>query len=381
MTAEHAPDRQNTFDLLRLVAALLVLVSHSYVLSQAPIPGVANRHVEPFAHLTGDTLGAIGVSIFFGLSGFLIAGSWVAAPRFGTFFAKRALRLLPAVIVAGFLTAFVLGPIVTHDTLGTYFTDGRPYAYVLKSSTLFVHGMELPRVFDINELPFEVNGSLWTLPVEAGCYVLAAILGAVALLRRPWALFALAALLVITTTPIVDAGHLLKDLRGNAGVTFDIEIVLRLVAQFVLGMALWSVRDRLALRWWPLALLLVPWIAAWHTSWEGAAAIPLVGYGVLALGHRLPLGLNVLTKPGDVSYGLYIYAFPVQQTVEQLWHPSAGGMSLLAFPITYALAFASWRLVEAPALTLKRRLQGGRQTDPRVPADATPAEAVASAHW
>ena len=348
--------RDNNFDVLRLVAALLVMVSHSYVLAQLPIPGVANRHLEPFAHLTGDTLGAVGVSIFFGLSGFLIAGSWQTAPRLRTFFAKRALRLMPAVVVAGVVTAFVLGPIVTHASLGAYFGDSDPYLYVLKSATLAVHNMHLPLVFDINDLPYEVNGSLWTLPVEAGCYVLAALLGAVMLLRRPRALLGLAALLILITTPIVDAGHLLKELRGNAGITFDIVVLLRLVAQFVGGLALWSLRDRLPLRWWPLAGLAVVWAATWHTGWEAAAAIPLIGYGVLVLGHRTPRWIGVLTRRGDVSYGLYIYAFPVQQLVGQLWHPPAGLMTLEALPITYALAFVSWRLVEAPALALKRRL-------------------------
>ena len=89
---------------------------------------------------------------------------------------------------------------------------------------------------------------------------------------------------------------------------------------------------------------------------DGVTGILAVGYGVLVLAFRTPAELRRVTAPGDVSYGMYVYAFPVQQAVVHVWGPglSPAGLFLLAYPITYALALVSWRLIERPALDLKR---------------------------
>jgi peptidoglycan/LPS O-acetylase OafA/YrhL len=99
----------------------------------------------------------------------------------------------------------------------------------------------------------------------------------------------------------------------------------------------------------------------------------LFAYGTLVLAFRTPAGLRRVAAPGDVSYGVYVYAFPVQQSLWALWGSglSPGVMFAIAAPITYLLALLSWRLIERPALRLKRR---GRRPQ-RAPAPA-PAEAV-----
>src|SRR6185312_8540842 len=101
--AQGVSSRRNNFDVLRLAGALMVLVSHCYALT---------GRVEPLATLTGQTLGDLGVTVFFAISGFLIAKSWVDDPALVRFVIKRGLRLLPALIVAVILTALIVGPIV-----------------------------------------------------------------------------------------------------------------------------------------------------------------------------------------------------------------------------------------------------------------------------
>ena len=161
-------DRDNNFDVLRLVAATLVLVSHCF-----PLTG----HEEPFGALTGVTLGEVGVVMFFAMSGFLIAKSWTDEPDPGRYFRKRALRLLPALVVAVAFTTLVLGPLFTSLPLSDYLTDAETWWYLIRASLLVTIAGELPGVYDDNVFPDAVNGSLWTLPLEAGCYVMIAVLG------------------------------------------------------------------------------------------------------------------------------------------------------------------------------------------------------------
>ena len=76
---------------------------------------------------------------------------------------------------------------------------------------------------------------------------------------------------------------------------------------------------------------------------------------VIVFAFRTPASLRRTTAPGDVSYGIYVYAFPVQQSVAAIW-PGIDPLVMfaIAFPVTYGLAFLSWRIVERPALALKR---------------------------
>jgi len=88
---------------------------------------------------------------------------------------------------------------------------------------------------------------------------------------------------------------------------------------------------------------------------DEAAGVVAVAFAVLAFAFRTPAWLRRLTALGDVSYGIYVYAFPVQQSVAAIW-PGIDPLVMfaIAFPVTYGLAFLSWRLIERPALALKR---------------------------
>ena len=114
--AERVGSRRNNFNALRLIAALMVLVSHCFALT---------NHTEPLGSISGETLGELGVSIFFAISGFLIARSWCDDPVIGRFLLKRALRLIPALVVAVLVTALVVGPLVTVLSPSGYFGSTR----------------------------------------------------------------------------------------------------------------------------------------------------------------------------------------------------------------------------------------------------------------
>jgi peptidoglycan/LPS O-acetylase OafA/YrhL len=358
-----SPSRANVFDVLRLLAALAVLLSHCYALT---------GRADPFGERTGATLGELGVSVFFAISGFLVARSWASQPALAVYAAKRALRLLPGLIVAVWLTALVLGPLVTTLPLGDYLTTPQTWIYPLRSSVLITFHGQLPGVFEDNPLPDAVNGSLWTLPVEAFAYGIVAVLGVLALVRRGPVLLALLVALLAAQTPWVDLVSYLPAAARNTAAGANTHIVLQLLTTFVAGSALFALRDRVRLSWWVALALCGAWVLSWKTEWWPVLAALFVPYAVLVLAYRLPRSLNVLARPGDVSYGVYVYAFPVQQTVV-LASPkiAPAGMAAFAIPITYALALASWRLVERPALDLKKRL-APRSLEPRTEAPGSP---------
>lgn len=344
-----ATQRHNNYDVLRLVAAVLVIVSHAFALSGRAEPAV------PFTH---DTLGFDGVLIFFAISGILITRSWQTDPRFLAFAWKRALRILPGLFVACVVTAYVIVPLFSSWSLPDYLRSLRPVRYVLMNTFMLIDH-DLPGVFPTNPLSTP-NGSLGTLPVEVKAYVVLALIGtAVATQRRVWAVVsALLAVAVMVASPFFGIATPHK--------------VVHLFGVFV-GASVISLLGR-RVRLHPTGLFgaIAGWIASYHVPFAlmvglQAACVP---YAVGYLGRHGLGRLRFLTRPGDVSYGLYIYAFPVQQSIVALLAPtrSPGLVIALSLPVTYALAYASWRLVERPALGWKRLLarpSGG--TDPVAP--------------
>jgi peptidoglycan/LPS O-acetylase OafA/YrhL len=367
--AERHRRAANNFDLLRLFAAGCVLFTHSFALTATK---------EPDWTRTGLDGGSLGVLIFFSISGFLVARSWAYDPRLLYFCAKRALRLLPALVVCLLVTALVLGPLITTAPTSTYLQSPATKKYILDNATLQTN-YGLPGVFgDVpNRFPTIVNGSLWTLPLEAKAYFLIAVLGclgAVVMRRRPWLVAATAVffglILIDSIRNAVPLGNrvvaMLADIQAGAPVIHQARLgsyvsLTRYVAAFVIAAALFAIAPRVTLRWRYVAALTVIWIASVVVG--GRAPFVLAAwfapYVVVTIAYRTTHIIKLPARAGDYSYGVYIYAFPVQQTIAQVLSPSSGWlMFAVATPITLALAALSWRFVEAPALTFKQRLAG-----------------------
>ena len=351
--SDRSGSRDNVFDVLRLAAAMAVLLSHCY-----PLTG----RDEPVARVVGETLGDLGVSVFFAISGFLVARSWASQPHLRPFAAKRALRLLPALIICVWLLALVLGPLSTTLSPSTYLTTPQTWIYPLRSSVLITFAGRLPGVFEQNPFPAAVDGSLWTLPLEACCYVMVAVLGALALLHRRALLAAAVVIGLVALSPPIDVASHLPGGGGNTVAGGNVQIVLHLVVVFLIGSLLFAARDVVRLSWWVVAALALAWVLAWKSSWVTVAASLFVAYAIFVIAYRAPVALNALTRPGDVSYGVYVYAFPVQQSVALAWKGATPfGMLVIAGPVTYVLGLVSWRLVESRALALKGRVVGTSQ--------------------
>ena len=345
-TIAHAwASGRNHFNILRLVAAWLVIYGHAW-----PITGsMGGDLIGKFT--TIKFAGAVAVDVFFVVSGFLIAASLQRNSVRG-YLASRALRIVPALVVCVALTVFVLGPLLT--TAPDYWRAPGTWRYLWSNATLWRAEFFLPGVF--STLPqTAVNGSLWTLPVEARLYLLllaASLLGALNAKRYlvPW-LLALggAAAFAWWRAPLPE--WLSNDIWC--------------VAFFITGTALWLYRDRVRLSWLPVVALLIACALLRGTTWFVLPYFALVSYGTLWLAFA-PTPARMAHH--DLSYGLYLYGWPAAQIVQTFSPGTPWHNVLWATALGLTLAALSWFLVERPALHLKRRF--GTRTPEASPAKA-----------
>ena len=325
--------RDNNLDLLRLIAAFAVLVSHAWPIALGP---QAN---EPLIIATGLTLGMWAVIVFFGLSGFLITGSYQRNPDPAHFFARRARRLLPGLIVCLLVSVFGVGALVTSSTLGEYFADFRTWRFLVVNASLLGFQSDLPGVFAANPYP-SVAGSIWTLPYEAMCYAAVLGMGLTGVLARRG-----------TGTVALIATILLAMWAIKIGETLPTR-ALRLAElgmPFAIGGLFWIWRDRVVLH--PVVLVGLISIAI---LLHGTFVQPVIFGGVIVYGTLL-LGFGRwflrVRLPGDYSYGVYIYAFPVQGLMVHVFDSQTPIQNIaLSLPITLGLAILSWHYVEKPWL-------------------------------
>lgn len=345
-----ATGRDNNFNLIRAVAAVAVLVSHAYPIALGP------GNEDPIRHVVGYSMGSIAVYAFFVISGFLIAQSYERTSTRTRFVVARFLRLWPGLIVSILAVAFLLGPVVTTLPVGTYLSDPGTWAFTLRNITLLSVQFELPGVYQ--QLPYTaVEGSIWTLLYEVLCYVGVFVLGVLGLLKRPMAMAGVfvAFLALYLGVRIADVG--LHPKLAN---------LITLALPFGVGTAFYIWRDRLPLTLWGvLGLGLAAW-AAKGTVLYGPVFSVALGYAVFWAAY-IPGGiLRAYNRLGDYSYGIYIYAFPLQGFAVWLWGPQTPLTNMaLSLPMVLIPSILSWHLVEKPSLALRGKLADRLQPRPR----------------
>jgi peptidoglycan/LPS O-acetylase OafA/YrhL len=168
--ASASGNRDNNFNLIRILAAIAVLISHCFVLS------TGDPEAEPLRSELGMTLGSIAVDIFFVTSGFLVTASILRSRSIVDFTCARVLRIFPGLFAMLLLTVFLMGTALTTLPWLEYISSPGVYAYALKCGSL-VTGVSylLPGVFSENPYRGAVNGSLWTMPYEIRMYAIVAL--------------------------------------------------------------------------------------------------------------------------------------------------------------------------------------------------------------
>ena len=348
MTAQ--PDRHNNFDALRVMAALMVVHGHGWLLAGGPNPG-----------LWGVPFSRVGLDVFFSISGMLVTGSWERTPCLKTFLAKRALRIFPGLILCVVLTLAVIGPLATTLPVGAYVTSSETWRYL--SNIALFQELSLPGVFGDLQEGGAVNGSLWSLLPEFLCYLTVPLFAIVRRGPREWLLAAAAFLCGAVSL------YLFEGARAPALSLYhlDVKYALAEAPFFLVGGLLQLLTQRFGEELWRADLCLLFLTANYAvSSWFDWWNLPLewfsLPYMVICFGRMSLPVLRRAGRFGDLSFGLYLYAFPIQQLVLATM-PGDRYPVLTCVALTIPVAWLSWHLVEAPALRHKPR------TEPSAPAE------------
>jgi peptidoglycan/LPS O-acetylase OafA/YrhL len=347
-------DRANNFTLLRLLAALGVLYGHSYVLSLG-VKGGEDPISNFLISFWGESLGAVAVDLFFVTSGFLVTASYIQRQSLIAFIEARVLRIYPGLIVAVLFCVFVVGAVATNESLINYLSSPSVWSY-LKHNITLVNGIQfdLPSVFVSNPYPVSVNGSLWTLPVEVWMYFWIAVLGSLSLLKGEKAFNAIFIICCLLYAQSLNNNFYIAGNPRNAQLTL----------LFFSGAFFYVNRSKIPLGIFGLITLCIAVYLT--TGYQFSAFIKAVcfAYLVLLISLHPSVRLPSIDRWGDISYGLYIYAFPVQQTIAYLIPQLRPiNMFLISTIITIIFAMLSWRFIEKPALQMKGKIQFRRNLD------------------
>jgi peptidoglycan/LPS O-acetylase OafA/YrhL len=339
-----ASRRNNNFNLIRMLAATAVLVSHSYPLSWG------STAVEPLSNVLGISLGELAVITFFCVSGFFISMSRERAPSNIDFFSARFLRIYPGLSMALLLAVFMIGITFTTRAVPDYLSNGKTYSYLSNNLLLFNMKFQLPGLFQDNPYP-GINGSLWTLFYEVMLYVLVGVLGALSFFgtSKRFLGFLMVYFVVYLGFKLLGIHTTLTEELHRMRFFFTWSF------PFVIGMALYRYRNNVELRPVWLVPLLIVAASALHTAYFFEGLVLAWTYLIFYLGFSTHSFFDRYNQLGDYSYGVYIYAFPVQ---EILAHQFKGieplVMMALTFPVALIAAVLSWHLLEKPCMSMRR---------------------------
>jgi peptidoglycan/LPS O-acetylase OafA/YrhL len=340
----------NNFDLIRLIAASTVIVTHSYALT-------GKGHSDPLGDITSGALSFshLAVAIFFTVSGYLITQSAFTTKTWKGYMWRRFLRIWPGLITVLFLTSFVLGPIVTSKKLIEYFTDSLTFNHLL-SSLLYIKSYDLPGVFETNPVR-GVNGSLWTLSYEFTLYIVVILSFKAGMLKDRKTLLTIWIFMFIFR---IFLGH--KYFWYNYSIVYLLNQNMMYLYEwsfyFLSGMIFFMYVEKLKPQTWIFLVLIMAYIIfAWKQSSDTLRILNyvVVLYSLFYFSFKKS-AFPKLSEWGDFSYGMYIYAFPIQQSIVHFTNNNISIFQLttLTFFCTLPFAVLSWLLIEKKALSFKK---------------------------
>ncbi len=339
---------KNNFDFQRLIFAGFVLFTHAYALS-------GKSTMDFFGIWTNDQipLSYIGVRGFFVLSGYLILQSLDRSKNLIDYYWKRVLRLFPGLAFVLVLTVLLGFFAYQHPTL-SYWANKEVWTYFPNNFSLYRLQMEISGVFEGNPHSSTINGSLWTICYEFTMYMLLSGL----IIFRKFPKFRTAFLGVSTLAFGIGMVFFTQELLPYAFFINAARLV-ELGTFFLFGSFLASIKfENFKYKDWLTAgSFVVMGIALYFEVYLRGFQFFTIGFITLGLGLKSTPYINTIGKKiGDLSYGLYIFGFPVQQALVYYFHLDYLSLLLLSIPITMALAWVSWHLIEKRALKFKKTL-------------------------
>ena len=367
--SQHLQCKDNNFNLLRLIVASTVVYQHCYTLL-----GYDYRQYSYLIKIINP------VAVFFIISGFLISKSWDNSLNILIYARKRISRIFPALVASLLITIFIIGPICTNLSLEAYFSDISIYRYFL-NNLIFNTNYFLSTVFAENPFKY-ANGALWSLMPEVFCYIMLAFFGNVTKKYKysqpHFHLLVIAILLIayqdVLSRPQINKEYLEKIIYFAIGASYyryrqyiylNGKVAIFLLLSYLINQQFYC---NIYFNW-----LLLPYLVFYFSFVRfGSSCWSFSRWGLANFG-----------KKSDLSYGIYIYHFPIQQTIIHFlltsqilkpfvsnFAPELGSITATSnhdlniilfafiFVATYIpsliLAFLSYKYLEKPMITITR---------------------------
>lgn len=349
--AELSQRSDNNFNLLRVLAAWSVLFFHSYVLTGTSLTSWFDTHI-------GRHMGFFAVNVFFFISGFLVTQSIERSSVSRRYLTLRFVRLVPPLCIAMLATILLLGPLMSTLPIYEYFNALIDWSFLAITTSMNGMHFTLPGVFATNHYPDIVNGSLWTLPQEMRLYLWLFLLAQLGVFRsRNLLLLTTAAIFALYFTRSFQIETAYEQAEAAQEKAHNILLVH---LYFFLGFLSAQLANRLPINWRHAPLPVIAAICFRHTPLHDLSIAVLVGYLVLLLTYRSGNFFHLYNKFGDYSYGTYLYAFPIQQTLVAAFpRLSFTELVLYATPATLCCAIVSWHFLEKPLMVYFKNLHSG----------------------
>lgn len=328
--------KSNNLNLLRFIAALAVIFSHSYPLSL----GAANNDFMTAFSNGKLGIGGIAVGVFFLSSGLLVSKSIERKHDTKKYFKARCLRIFPPLIAVVLISVFIIGPIFTELSLFDYLFNPKTYLYLLNALLIPIHS--LPGVFTNNIYGAVVNGALWTLPLEFICYIALFFCFQLKILNKKSMKY---------TLPLCVIGFILC-FYTTIPVFTMMKQYLQPVFIFYIGMVAYVYRDKIILNGKLAGLLSLVWLALIYTGSAEIAMVFIFPYIILTIVYSVNQCSGKVSSLGNYSYGIYLCGFPIQQMIVYLFSGEMEAIInfVIAAPIAFLIGIIIYQLIEKPIL-------------------------------
>jgi len=348
--------RRNSLGFLRMAFAVMVLIDHSF-----PVGGFHGGTDPMWGWTRGqESLGGLAVGGFFVVSGYLVTKSFFDSETAVRYTWKRVLRIFPGFWVCLLVTVAVFAPLAylyQYGNLNGYFNGSpeSPLNYLRNNALLNmgqynIDGLLSNTPYQHSGYPQAFDGSLWTLIYEFKCYIVVALVGTLGLMwRARFTIVVMSLLLWAAQLKLVTDPTFLKGWAVLGDPT-----MIRLAFIFSVGMVFYLYRDKIPMSDVLAAVAAFVFVGGMRTGLYAGVGQVAWAYLVLWLAVRLPL--HRFDRYGDFSYGLYIYAFPVEQLLALYGVYRWGYVPYVTMAVAISLfcAAASWFAIEKPFLRLKR---------------------------
>jgi peptidoglycan/LPS O-acetylase OafA/YrhL len=325
--------RLRNFDAIRIAAAVSVILTHALA--------IADPGHKAAAHALLGSAGVYGVFVFLIVSGYLVTDSFYKASSVQHYLWKRFLRIYPGLASSAILTTFVIAPF--YLTVPANVGAQVDYVLSLLSGQLpwFISGVSFYPDSNMGQV---INGSVWTIRQEAACYIILAVL----CLCGIRGYIPLLAATIAVSIPLAIYGW-----QPTSDFWLGLKVCL---PSFMGGVTMYFVTKRFAPSYKIAAVCAGALVLAVAAGF-GVLAFPFLGaYLVIWLGLNQSIDLGKATRYGDLSYGTYLYGWPVEQVVRSVIGPDVTWWQIffISTPIALGCGWLSWHLVEKHAMRLKR---------------------------